>query len=58
MFRLSKDVLHGHQFANDEEVKDVVHTWLSKQLKTFFTDGMRKLMEGSNKCVEKLGNYI
>jgi hypothetical protein len=24
----------------------------------FFTDGIRKFMDQSNKCVEKLGDYI
>jgi hypothetical protein len=27
-------------------------------LKTFFTDVLRKLVDQSNKCVEKLGDYI
>lgn len=46
--------LHGHQFLN-EEVTDMVHTWLHMQLKTFFVDGIRKLVEGSNKCVLNYG---
>jgi hypothetical protein len=45
-------VLHGCQFANNEEVK--VHTWLHAQPKTFFMGGIRKLVDQSNKCVEKL----
>jgi hypothetical protein len=41
---LLKHVLHGCQFANNEEVKDMMHMWLRAQPKTFFTDGMRKLV--------------
>jgi len=50
--------LHGHQFANDEDVKDVMFTWLHAQLKSSFTDGIGKLMVQSNKFVEKLWDYI
>jgi hypothetical protein len=45
IFRPLTDVLHGYQFANDEEVKDMVHTWFFVQLKPFFTNGIRKLMQ-------------
>jgi hypothetical protein len=27
-------MLHGHWFANDEEVRDMVHMWLCTQLET------------------------
>jgi len=49
--------LHGHRFANDEVVKGMVHVWLHAQLNTFFTDGIRKLMDQCNKSVEKLDDY-
>jgi len=42
---LLKHVLHGCQFANNEEVNDMVHTWLQTQEKTLFEDGIRKLMD-------------
>jgi hypothetical protein len=32
--------------------------WLHVQLKTFFTDGIRKLVNQSKKCVERIGDYI
>jgi hypothetical protein len=57
MFTLLRAVLCGCQFANNE-VKDALHTWHHTQLKTFFTDGIRKLMDESNKCVEKLNDYV
>jgi hypothetical protein len=58
MFGPLKHALCGWQFANDEEVKDVMHMWLHMQPETFFADGIRKLMYQSNKCAEKLRNYI
>jgi hypothetical protein len=36
----------------------MVHTWFFVQLKPFFTNGIRKLMQWSSKYVEKLGNYV
>lgn len=51
-------MLHGHQFANNEEVKAVVHIRFHAQPKTFFTGGIRKLLYQSNKCVEKQGDYV
>jgi histone-lysine N-methyltransferase SETMAR len=33
-----KDALCGCWLANNEEVKDTVHTWLRMEPKTFFTD--------------------
>jgi hypothetical protein len=44
--------------ANDEEVKDAVHTWLQMQPKIFFADGISKPVDLSNKFVEQLGDYI
>jgi hypothetical protein len=35
-----------------------VHVWLHAQPKTFLTGGIRKLLAWSNKCVERLGDYI
>jgi len=49
--------LYGYHFANGEEVSDAVHKWLHTQLKTFSADGIRKLMDQSNKYVEKLGDW-
>jgi len=45
IFRLLKHMICGCQFANNEEVKDMVRMWLCAQLKTFFADTIRKLMD-------------
>jgi len=57
IFRLLKNALRGRHFANDEEVKDVVYTWLHAQPKTFCVDGKRKLFDRSRKCEKTLGDY-
>jgi len=35
-------------FSKDEEIKNAVHMWLHIQWKTFFADGIRKLVDQSN----------
>ena len=40
-----KEALCGHRFTFNEEVKEAVHTWLRKQLKSFFYAGIQKLVE-------------
>jgi hypothetical protein len=32
--------------------------WLCMQMKTYFADGIRKLVDWSKKHVEKLGDYV
>jgi hypothetical protein len=44
MFGPLKEALRGQRFASDDEVKYVVHTWLWSQLKTFFVNGIRRLV--------------
>jgi hypothetical protein len=41
-----------------KHVKDAVNTWLRAQLETFLADGKKKLVDQSNKCVEKLGDCV
>jgi hypothetical protein len=33
----------------------MVHTWLYAKPRVFFTDSISKLVDQSNKCMEKLG---
>jgi hypothetical protein len=55
---LLKVALRGCRFADDEVVKYMVHMELHMQPKTFFADGIRKLLDQSIKCMEKLWDYI
>jgi hypothetical protein len=48
---LKKGVVLSHD-------KNAVHTCLCTQLKTFFTFGIRKLVDHSNRCLEKLEDYV
>jgi hypothetical protein len=53
-----KDALRGRRFGNDDEVKEAVHSWLTAQPKTFFSDGIKKLVQWCEKCIEKKGDYV
>jgi len=39
-------------------VKAAVHQWLRTQPKTFFADGIKKLVGRWEKCIAKQGDYI
>ena len=58
LFGPLKDALRGRRFTSDKGVKEVVHEWLAAQPKTFFSEGIQKLLERWNKCIAKHGEYI
>jgi hypothetical protein len=43
--------------ANEEEIQ-AVHKLLRDQPKTFFVEGIRKLVDRWIKCIEKEGDYV
>jgi hypothetical protein len=43
--------------ANEEEIQ-AGHKWLRDQQKTFFVEGIRKLVDHWTKCIEKEGDYV
>jgi hypothetical protein len=49
-----KDALRGPRFGNDEEVKEAV----TAKPKIFFSDGVKKLVQRWEKCIEKKGDYV
>jgi hypothetical protein len=38
--------------------REAVHKWLRDQPKTFFVEGIRKLVDRWTKCIEKEGDYV
>ena len=59
LFGPLKDALRGRRFTSDEEgVKKAVHEWLAAQPKTFFSEGIQKLLERWNKCIAKHVDYV
>jgi hypothetical protein len=43
--------------ANEEEIQ-AVHKWLRDQPKTFFVEGIHKLVDRWTKCIKKEGGYV
>lgn len=52
------DCLKIGNFSNTEVAKDTVHMWLQRQAKIFFADGIGKLMDISNICVENVMDHF
>jgi hypothetical protein len=53
-----KDALRGRRFGNDDEVKEAVYSWLTAQSKSCFSDGIKKLVQRCEKCIEKKGDDV
>jgi hypothetical protein len=43
--------------ANEEEIQ-AVHKWLRDQPKTFFVEGICKLVDRWTKCIKKEGDHV
>jgi hypothetical protein len=53
-----KEHLRGPKFADDNEVMDTVQIWLKATQKSFFLEGIRKLVDRWTKCVAKQGDCV
>jgi hypothetical protein len=45
IYDVLKEALRGRRFTSGQEVKEAVHAWLAAQPKTFFSEGIRKLVQ-------------
>jgi hypothetical protein len=50
--------LYGCGFFSDDELNNAVHIWLLSQTKTFFTHGIKRLVNCYTICIEKGGDYV
>jgi len=53
-----KEHLRGQKFADDDEVMEAVQSWLEATPKSFYLEGIRKLVDRWAKCVAKQGDYV
>ncbi|XP_045457302.1 histone-lysine N-methyltransferase SETMAR-like [Melitaea cinxia] len=58
LFPKMKKELRGKKFTTDDEVKEAVSGFFEDKDKTFFNEGINKLIERSEKCVRLAGEYI
>jgi hypothetical protein len=57
LFVPMKEQLRGQKFP-DDEVMETVRSWLKATPKSFFLDGIRRLVDRWTNCVAKQGNYV
>jgi hypothetical protein len=50
--------LWGRKFADDDEVMVAVRSWLEATPKSFFLEGIRKLVDRWTECVAKRGGCV
>ena len=53
-----KEHLRGQKFADDDEVMEAVQSWLKATPKSFFLEGIRKLVDRWTKYVGKQEDYV
>ena len=58
MFGPMKEHLGGQKFADDNEVMEAVQSWLKATPKSFFLEGICKLVDRCTKCVAKQGDCV
>jgi len=58
LFVPMKEHVRGQKFADDNEVMETVKSWLKATPKSFFLEGIRKLVDRWTKCVVKHGQYV
>lgn len=58
LFLHLKKWLGGQRFENDEELKTAVVNWFNSQAANFYAEGLRKLVQRYEKCLELNGDYV
>ena len=50
--------LAGQRFHDDNEVKEAVTTFFASQTASFYDEGIQKLVQCYDKCLNNCGNYV
>jgi len=58
LFLHLKSFLAGRRLHDDNEVKEAVTTCLALQVESFYNEGMQKLVQHCDKCLNNGGNYV
>jgi hypothetical protein len=53
-----KSFLAGWRFRGDDEVKEAVTTCSASQASSFYDEGIQKLVQRYDKCLNDGGNYV
>ena len=58
LFPNLKNYLGGRKFLNDEELKTAVDFFLRKSAGEWYEEGIKKLSERLQKCIDRNGDYV
>ena len=58
LFLRLKKFLGGKRFDDDDDLKDVVHKWLTSQAAEFYVEGIQKVVPRYYKCLNNGGEYV
>lgn len=58
LFGHLKKALRGRRFLSDEELKGATKQWFLGQSQEFFCQGINKLYEWWDKCINIAGEYV
>ena len=58
LFLHLKSFLAGRRLHNDNEVKEVVTTCSASQAASFYDEGIQKLVQRYDKCLNNGGHYV
>ena len=58
IFPALKRNLSGTQFISDNAMKTAAEKWLNEQGPGYYQDGINKLVEHSDKCLNRVGDYV
>jgi hypothetical protein len=50
--------LKGRRFTDNDEVRETVEEWFRTQPKTFFADGIHRLVDQWDTCFNQQGDYV
>ncbi len=53
-----QNYLGGRKFLNDEELKTAVDFFLRKSAGEWYEEGIKKLSERLQKCIDRNGDYV
>jgi hypothetical protein len=53
-----KKTLKGRRFNSDEAVREAVEQWFIQQPMSFFAEGITKLVQRWDKCLNSGGQYL
>ncbi|GBM09640.1 hypothetical protein AVEN_60273-1 [Araneus ventricosus] len=53
-----KEHLGGRQFSSDDQVQTAVLSWLQDQGAIFYRQGIERLVQRFDRCLQRLGDYV